>query len=140
MATINLRDHYPFYQQDIYVDVSEAVITQLQQWEREERAYNQKRRRYQAVYSLDWGDGLETRALFSVMSPDEYYEKKLTHEQLHSAISTLTEKQAKRIYAHCVLGMSKTAITALEGVSRAAVGASISRGLRRLEQLLKTLY
>lgn len=74
------------------------------------------------------------------MSPDEYYEKKLTHEQLHSAISTLTEKQAKRIYAHCVLGMSKTAITALEGVSRAAVGASISRGLRRLEQLLKTLY
>lgn len=46
MATINLRDHYPFYQQDIYVDVSEAVVTQLQQWEREERAYNQKRRRY----------------------------------------------------------------------------------------------
>lgn len=140
MATINLRDHYPFYQQDIYVDVPESVVMQLSQWEREERTYNQKKRRYQAVYSLDWGDGLESQALFSVMSPDEHYEKKLTREQLHTAISALPDKQAKRIYAHCVLGMSKSAIAVSEGVSSVAVSASIFRGLRQLEQFFKKTY
>ena len=134
---INLRDYYPFYQQDIYVDVPEAVVIQFRLWEREERTYRQKRRRYQAVYSLDWGNGLEARASFSDMSPDEYYEKMLTRKQLHAALSTLPDKQAKRIYAHCVLGMSKTAIAASEGVSRVAISTSITRGLRRLEKLLK---
>nr|WP_237712701.1 sigma factor-like helix-turn-helix DNA-binding protein [Paenibacillus elgii] len=38
-------------------------------------------------------------------------------QQLHVAISALPDKQGKRIYAHYVLGISKSEIARAEGVS-----------------------
>ncbi|WP_417021078.1 RNA polymerase sigma factor [Clostridioides difficile] len=99
---------------------------------------NQNRIRYhKAYYSLDRGDGIEHSALFISLSPDEIYERKLTTEQLHTAIATLPDKQAKRIYAHYFLGMSKTAITKAEGTSASSVKDAIRRGLCSLEKYLK---
>ena len=37
----------------------------------------------------------------------ELYERKVTMQELHAAISSLPDKQAKRIYAHFILGMTK---------------------------------
>lgn len=49
----------------------------------------------------------------------------------------LPDKQAKRLYAHYFLGMKKTEIAQVEGVSEAAVCASVEKGLRNLEKILK---
>jgi RNA polymerase sigma-70 factor (ECF subfamily) len=39
--------------------------------------------------------------------PHEIYECNLTTQQLHAAIAALPDKQAKRIYAHYILGISQ---------------------------------
>ena len=61
----------------------------------------------------------------------------MTVEQLHAAIASLPDKQAKRIYAYYFLGMSKSAIARTEGVSKAVVGDAIDRGLKNMEKFLK---
>ena len=63
--------------------------------------------RHKAYYSLDRDDGLEHEAVFVALSPHELYERKVTMQELHAAISSLPDKQAKRIYAHFILGMTK---------------------------------
>jgi RNA polymerase sigma-70 factor (ECF subfamily) len=61
----------------------------------------------------------------------------VTVEQLHAAIAALPDKQAKRIYAHYFLGMSKSAIAKTEYVNERAVRESIISGLRNMEKYLK---
>ncbi|WP_330548355.1 sigma factor-like helix-turn-helix DNA-binding protein [Aminipila luticellarii] len=78
--------------------------------------------------------------MFVSLSPDEIYERKLTSQQLHAAIASLPEKQAKRIYAHYFMGMSKTAIAKSEGVSEKAVRIGIKRGLHTIEKYLKSFF
>lgn len=71
------------------------------------------------------------------MTPCEIYERKVTMEQLHAAMASLPDKQAKRIYAHYFLGLTVTAIAKSEGVSAASVSESIQRGHRNMETFLK---
>lgn len=137
MGAINLRKYYPYYHQDVYVDVSEEVAAQLEQWERDENAYYLRRRRSKAYYSLDFGDGIENQILFAVNSPAECFERKLSQEQLLCALASIPAKQAKRIYAHYILGISKADISRAEGVGRERVGKSIAHGLKNLERVLK---
>ncbi len=138
MAKVNLRDYYPdFYTTDFIIDIPCEMAKQLAQWERDERAYERRRYRHKAHYSLDRDDGIEHDALFVSLSPGEIYERKITYEQLHAAISALPDKQGKRIYAHHFLGMSQAAIARAEGVSRNVVSDSIQRGLKNMEQFLK---
>ena len=59
---------------------------------------------HNAHYSLDRGDGIEYDALFVAITPCEIYERKVTMEQLHAAIASLPDKQAKRIKARYFLG------------------------------------
>ena len=95
---------------------------------------------HKTYYSLDRDDGIEYSALFVSLSPDEIYKRRLTNEQLHAAIATLPDKQAKRIYAHYFLGMSKTIIAKTEGVSKATIGQSIKGALKSIEHFLKKYY
>ena len=86
---------------------------------------------------MDAGDGIENDILFVAISPCEVYERKITTEQLHAAIVALPDKQAKRIYAHYILGISKSGIARAEGVCESAIRESIERGLKSMEKLLK---
>lgn len=139
MAKINLRDYYPFYQYDCVIDVPDEVADALLELDRLEAAYQRRLYRHKAYYSLDQGDSIERDILFVSLSPCEIYECKVTYEQLHAAIAKLPDKQAKRIYAHYFLDMSKAAIAKAEGVSEKAVRVAIERGLKQIEKVLKTI-
>lgn len=110
MKTINLKDYYPYYTQDTFVEVTDELLAVFEEFVRADSAYERKKYRYKAHYSLDRGDGIEHNILFVSLSLDEIYERKLTSQQLHAAIASLPDKQAKRIYAYYFMGMSKTAI------------------------------
>lgn len=137
MLKINLRDYYPFYQNDCFVNVPEEVAEAMQECDRLENTYQRRMYRNKAQYSLDQGDGIEHDILFVSMSPWEIYERKVTYEQLHAAIASLPDKQAKRIYAHFFMEMSKAAIAKAERVSEKAVRIAIERGLKKIEKILK---
>lgn len=140
MKTVNLKDYYAHISIDTYIDISDEVFNIFEEHRKAEQAYQSKVHYHKAYYSLDRGDGIEHSALFVSLSPDEIYERKLTTEQLHAAIATLSDKQAKRIYAHYFLGMSKTAIAKAEGVSKATIGQSIKGALKSIECFLKKYY
>ena len=139
MVRSNLRDFYPFTQEDTYIEVSTEVADMMSAFERAEASYERKVRRYKAYYSLDHNSGIERSILFTSHSPEELYERKLTREELHAAITQLPDKQAKRIYAHYLLGMTKEEIARAEGVSWRAVHQSIQQGLGSMKKILKYL-
>lgn len=138
MVKINLRKYYPdFYTTDCVIEVPDEVAALMDTYERAEAACYLKRYRHKAYYSLDCDDGIERDILLVSLTPCEIYERKVTVEQLHAAITALPEKQAKRIYAHYFLGMSKAEIARAEGVAVNAVKDAISRGLKNLDKILK---
>lgn len=137
MKTINLKHYYSHYQQDYFIEVPDEVANLLQQSLREESAFLRKQYRHKAYFSLDRADGIEHDMTFVSMTPEEIYERKVTHQQLYAAISALPDKQAKRLYAFYFLGMSKAQIARTEGISREAVSQSIDRGMKKVGEYLK---
>ena len=137
MKKINLREVYPFYEHDCFVLVEDEIAEIFEESKRKEQNYQRNIYRNGAHYSLDRDDGIEHNAIFVSMSPYEIYERKMTNEELYSAISKLPDIQAKRIYAYYFLDMNKTDIARAEGVSVKAVCNSIQRGLHQMELILK---
>lgn len=137
MKTINLREYYPQYQMDYLLEVTDEIAFCLNDLDRKEHAYQMRRQRHKAFFSLDRDDGIEKDILFVALLPHEIYERKLTRQGLHAAISSLPNKQYMRIYAHFFLDMSYCAIAHAEGVSEGAIRASINRGLRCMEIFLR---
>lgn len=140
MTKINLRDFYPSYTSDYFIDVPDEIATLIHRFELEEAAFHLRTYRHKAFYSLDRDDGLEHNILFVSMSPDEIYERKVTAEQLHTAIAALPDKQAKRVYAHYFLGMSKAKIALAEGVNKSQITRSINKALKNMEIFLKKSF
>jgi len=140
MKIINLKDYYPFYQSDFLVEVPDEMAELFKQFIRKEHADFERRRVHKAYYSLDAGDNIEKDVVLLVLSPEEIYERKLSKKELYAAINRLPEKQAKRIYAHFFLGMSKAEIARIEGVSKTAVAHSIEQGLKSIEKLFKNNF
>ncbi len=137
MKRINLRDYYPFYKSDFFIEVSDEIALFLKRFELNESAYRVRTYRHKAYYSLDRNDGIEHEIVFISLSPQEIYERRITNQELYAAINSLPEKQAKRIYAYFFLGMSKAAIAKAEDVRESAVRESIERGLKNIEKFLK---
>lgn len=139
MTIINLRDYYPFYNSDLFLEVSDEVAAALTDAKQAERNYLRRVHYNKAHYSLDAGDGIEQAAVFSVLTPCEIYERKLTMEQLYAAVDALPDKQGRRIYAYYILGISQTEIARAEGVGLSTVNNSIERGLKSMEEFLKNI-
>ncbi|WFB59606.1 hypothetical protein [Paenibacillus sp. BR1-192] len=135
---VNLREIYPFYQTDVWVEVEEEMARELRQFELDENAYILKRYRNRAYFSLNREDGIEQEALYNTASPEELLLYKASREELYKALCQLPDKWVQRIYALYMLGMSKVAIARSEQIDESTVRKSIERGLHRLARLLKS--
>ena len=63
MKKINLRDYYPYYTQDMIVEVPDEVALLLREYMLLEEAYRIRTYRYKAFYSLDRDEGIEREIL-----------------------------------------------------------------------------
>jgi RNA polymerase sigma-70 factor (ECF subfamily) len=151
MAKINLRDIFPFYTTDCFVDVpddekeafteclTKTIADVFVEFQRAESAYQRKQSKYKAYYSLDQNDGVEN-TIISVIGKSsssnvlEEYIDKMMKQQLYAAINSLPEKQSRRIYAHYFLNMSKSDIAKAESVHESSVRESIDKGLENIKK------
>lgn len=138
MTTINLREYYPeYYKADCMIEVPDEVAAAFPEFNREEKSYQMRNYCHKAYYSLDQEDGIECSALSTVLTPDEIYEQKAATQELYTAIAGLPDKQARRVYARYILGMSQTDIAKAEGVSKMAVNYSIEHNLASLKKFFE---
>lgn len=137
MTEINLRDYYPHYTEDKFVEVPDEVAELLEQFRLSEAAYYLRTYRHKAFYSLDYGDDIEREAVVLVLSPLEILEQQEEMRQLYRAIASLPDKQRSRITAHYLLGVSITEIAEREHSGVSSVHEGIQRGLRRLKKILE---
>ena len=136
MTTINLRELYPWYTEDAFIEVSDEVAAFLEEDRRLQINYAQYIRDNRAFYSLDAGDGIEAEALNLPEQPDAALER-MELERLKEAMAQLTPAQRRRVLAHFVEGRSQLEIAASEGVVKSTVSEAISRGRKNLRNFLK---
>ena len=73
MQTINLKQYYPFFTEDTFVEVSDEIVEAFLLDKRAEAARERKMYRYKAFYSLDCDDGIEKAAIgWAQPSPEDY--------------------------------------------------------------------
>ena len=137
MKIINLRDYYPFYSTDVFLEVSDEVASFLEDEKRLQINYAQYIRDNRAFYSLDAGDGIEADALNLPEQPDEALERMELERLLKEALAQLTPSQRRRLFASVLNDESNQRIAALESVDESAVRRSIQRGLAALKKILK---
>ena len=152
MAKINLRELFPEYEFNCFVEVTdgdeEAFASCITKEiadvyvgsMREEVAYKRRKYYHKAHYSLDLGDGIENDAVYHAPSPEELFMDRLDREELDAALATLPEKQGKRIYQYYFLGMNNVEIGKAEGISEKNVRKSIERGLLSLYEHMKNYF
>ena len=137
MTTINLKDVYPWYTHDEYIEVSDEVAAALKADKLYEAAYQRKVMRNKAQYSLDCDDGIEYSACQHELSPQELLERKELFFHLWNALNSLPEVQGVRVEAHLILGKSYTRIAQEQGADRSAVRRSVKRGKTAMKKYLK---
>ena len=89
--------------------------------------------------SLDGTPGFEADVTYPPLTPEEIMELAEDRAALYAALDRLPPVQARRVYAHYILGRSKTGIARAENVTENAVRDSISRGVETLKILLGNL-
>ena len=140
MTTINLRDYYPFYTEDAYIEVSDEIARQLNRFVLDDEAERIRILRAKAYYSLDCGDGIEAEAVVQPEQPDEAYERAELARILDETLASLSETQRRRVCDNILDGVSQSAIAKREGVKKSSVAESVSRGLANLKKNLKKLF
>ena len=133
---INLREYYPFYTHDDCIEVEDFIEATLKAYELLDKAYQKRTNRHRAYYSLDRSEGIEKDIMLVILTPPEIYEKKITNQELYAALNSISDKQAKRIYAHYFLGLNKYAIAKAEGVAESSIRQSIKSGLIQMGKFL----
>ena len=135
MKRINLKDIYPYYTEDCFITVEDAVADTFDECRKQEQSCERKVFRHRAYYSLDRNDGIENSMLRKSDSQYEAYERKQFNKHLYLAILRLPEKQAKRIYAYFFLGMNLSEIARSEGIyCHKSIKGSIEAGLAALKK------
>ena len=137
MTTINLKDFYPWYTHDEYIEVSDEVAAELRADKLYELSYQRRVIRNKAQYSLDCDDGIEYSAFLHEPTPQELLERMERFCALWNALNTLPEIQGRRVDACIIEGKSMTEVAEAEGVSVAAVHKSIQQGLKAMRKYLQ---
>ena len=133
MKEINLREYYPFYNMDVYLEVSDEIAGQLDRFKLDEEAHRVRILRAKAYFSLNRGDGIEKDAL----QPLELLLKAEQAERLNAALRSLSERQRRRLLAFYLDGKNKSQIAKEENVSEGSIRESIRSGLAQLKKSLK---
>lgn len=137
MKEINLREFYPWYMEDVMVEVTEEVAEELLAGQRYIKASRRRIYRNKAHYSLDAEDGIEYSACFSNPSPQELIERMERFEHICHALNSLPDAQGQRVFERYLLNHSVKAIAAAEGVTERAINAAIQRGLENMKKYLE---
>ena len=138
MTTINLRDFYPFYTHDEFVEVPKVIAAELMAGRRYEKSHERQMYRYKAQYSLDVENGIEAATPVCYNdSPERIFDMMERHCSLCRALNSLPEIQGRRVEAHYLLEVSHNEIARAEGVSKSAVTLSIRKGLEAMRKFLK---
>lgn len=153
MAKINLRDLFPDdYDFNCYITVPDSIADAFSQSMtkeiadiyvdayREEAAYIRQRSRYKANFSTDSEEWLEKEGMMYSADAVDETDALIIRKRLHEAIDNLPDKQAKRIYDHFILGLSKLEIARAEGVNESKVRKAIERGLANLKKYLQNFF
>ena len=88
MKKINLRDYYPYYTQDMIVEVPDEVALLLREYMLLEEAYRIRTYRYKAFYSLDRDEGIEREILQKPLNPAEIWEQRQMTELIYRSFQT----------------------------------------------------
>ena len=139
MTTINLKDFYPWYMTDEYIEVSDEVAAELRASKLAEAAYAERVRYNKAYYSLDCDDGIEYSACLSEPTPQELLERMERFYYLWNALNSLPEAQGRRVDACVILGRSYREVAQEEGVNESSVRESVKAGLENMKKYLKNV-
>jgi len=135
-TTINLRDFYPWYAHDEFIEVSDEVAAELQSDIRYEKAYQRRTFYNKGHFSLDVEDGIEASAIACHNdNPETVFFMMENHCRLCRALNSLPEIQGRRVDARYLQGMSIQEIAKSEGVSESSVKESIERGLKTMRKV-----
>ena len=137
MTTINLRDYYPWYIEDQYIEVSDEVAAELRADKLYEAAYQRRIVRNKAQYSLDCDDGIEYSACLHEPTPQELLDRMELFIHLWNALNSLPEVQGIRVEAHLILGKSYRQIAQEQDVDKSVVRRSVKRGIAAMKKYLK---
>lgn len=137
MTTINLKDYYPWYLTNEYIEVTDEVAEALMASKRAEAAHAERVRYNKAYYSLDCDDGIEYSACLHEPSPQELMDRKELFFRLWNALNSLPEIQGRRVDAHLILGKSYRQIAREEGVDKSTIRRSVERGKEQMKKYLR---
>lgn len=137
MPIINLKQQYPHLYNEILLEVSDPIFEVYERARKDEDNYNRRRRYHHAYYSLDAYNSVEHDVVQCEPSPEALWVKQQDKVLLREALNHLPPVQARRVYAHYLLGMKKKDIAMQEGVSRGCIGISIQKGLQNLKSYLE---
>ena len=108
--------------------MAEEVLAAIRGQEQGDAAYERRKFRHKAHYSLNREDGIENDALNRPLTPEEVLERKLLREEVYVALMKLPAIQARRIYARFYLGMTVAEIAQIEGTDRRRVWTASGAG------------
>ncbi|MBQ3211619.1 MAG: sigma-70 family RNA polymerase sigma factor [Oscillospiraceae bacterium] len=137
MTTINLRNYYPWYKHDEYIEVPDEVAAELKTDKLYEASYQRQLMRNKAHYSLDCDDGIEYTACLANPTPQELIERMEMFYYLWNALNSLPETQGRRVDACIILGASYREQARIEGVGKSSIRMSVLYGLENMRKYLK---
>ena len=137
MTTINLRNYYPWYKHDEYIEVPDEVAAELKADKLYEASYQRQLMRNKAHYSLDCDDGIEYMACLANPTPQELIERMELFYYLWNALNSLPEVQGRRVEACIILGASYREQARIEGVGKSSIRMSVLYGLENMRKYLK---
>ena len=140
MTMINLRDFYPWYINEEYLEVSDEVAAELRADKLYELAHQRRIVRNKAQYSLDCDDGIEYSACLSEPTPQELLECMELFCHLCAALNSLPETQGRRVDACVILDKSYREVAMAEGVNESSVRESVKSGLENMKKYLKKVW
>lgn len=136
MITINLKDFYPWYGTDEFIEVPEEVVLEMLADKRYEAAHAKKIKRHKVLSFSDYSDKTQEWCNQTAPDPQHMAEVRELLEQFLEILAALPEIQSRRIRAHIILDMTLSEIALQEEVSIATVQRAIQRGIKKIQKFL----